>query len=79
MSHASADCSGLIAEGLVAVGALSTLPRDPGTVTPNDLARWADAGMPHDLGSLLTGATTITVTTVSTTTDPPLVAASGLA
>lgn len=56
VSHTSADCSGLISEALVSVGALITLPRDPGTVSPADLVRWADAGMPHDLGALLTGA-----------------------
>jgi hypothetical protein len=55
VGHTNADCSGLIAEGLVAVGALSTLPRDPGTVSPDDLARWAAAGMPHDMGALLVG------------------------
>lgn len=58
VSHTNADCSGLIAEGLVAVGALSTLPRDPGAVTPADLARWVGAGMPHDLGALLTAPAT---------------------
>ena len=78
VSHTNADCSGLIAEGLTAVGALSTLPRDPGDVTPANLAAWVAAGMPRDLGALLTGATT-TVTTVSVTTDPPLAVASGMA
>lgn len=77
VDHTHADCSGLVAEALVSVGALSTLPRDPGDITPADLARWADAGMPHDLGALLTGTTTTTVTTVSVTTEPPAVPAPG--
>jgi hypothetical protein len=69
------DCSSLIAEGLASLGICPFAPKDPADITPQDLAVWADAGLP----ALLTGATTTTVTTVSTTTDPPLVAASGLA
>lgn len=54
VSHTAADCSGLVAEALVAANVISTLPRDPADCTPNDLSRWADAGQPHDLGALLT-------------------------
>ena len=58
VGHTNADCSGLVAEALVSVGALSTLPRDPGDITPANLSAWADAGMPRDLGALLTAPAT---------------------
>lgn len=69
------DCASLITEGLASLGICPFAPLDPADVTPQNLADWVDAGMP----ALLTGATTTTVTTISVTTDPPLVAASGLA
>lgn len=58
VGHATADCSGYVAEALVAANVISTLPRDPGDITPANLSAWADAGMPRDLGALLTAPAT---------------------
>lgn len=63
------DCSSLIAAGLASLGICPFAPKDPADITPADLAAWADAGMPASMAATTTGGAS----------DPPLVAASGLA